>query len=112
MSNILFAGIAIGSVPAKYSKILNRMIEKNEIGQFGLNVEDLQISLFFKLESHKGWLQKFIRNQSPSKPIWTRGDKIKIKKRNQDEKNFGVHIINYFAIMGQIIMIFIVLMSK
>ena len=95
------AGIAFNMVSAKFSKGLGRFLEINEIGQFGLEVRDVKVTIFSSLDTptQRIWIDSIItvpttELESEMLPIWTRGDKIKKKRhltRNTDSGCSGIY---------------------
>ena len=81
------AGIAFSSTSAKFSNALGHFVDNFEINKFGLKkataifeLENKEVTVFYKLENERNWIEQIMAKQNPNKPIWTRGDKVKVKK--------------------------------
>ena len=114
-SNTLgLAGIAISSTSAKFSNSLGRFINEEEIGKFGLNIDIQKVTVFYKFETVKNWVEQIITNQNPSEPIWRRGDKIifKGKKPPRNERNVGNSNIHFSVAIEQLVIFLLLIQLK
>jgi hypothetical protein len=120
----LLAGIAFSSTLAKFSKALGHFIDNEEMYKFGLKkaesifeLENQEVTVFYKLENERNWIEAIITKQNPSKPIWTRGDKIKVKKppRNGPKygrKSNGNSNVHFSIAIEQLILFFVLIALK
>ena len=114
-SNTLgLAGIAISSTSAEFSNSLGHFINKEEIGNFGLNMDIQKITIFYKFETVKNWIEQIITNQNPSEPIWRRGHKIifKEKKHPRNERNIGNSNIHFSVAIEQLVFFLVLIALK
>ena len=112
------AGIAFSSTSAKFSNALGHFIDGTEIDKFGLKkaesifeLENKEVTVFYKLENERNWIDPFFTKQNPSKPIWTRGDKIKVKKPPRNGRMSSGNSNAHFSIAIEQLILFFVLIA-
>ena len=114
------AGIAFSSTSAKFSNALGHFIDGTEIDKFGLKkaesifeLENKEVTVFYKLENERNWIDPFFTKQNPSKPIWTRGDKIKVKKPPRNGRmSSGNSNVHFSIAIEQLILFFVLIALK
>ena len=108
------AGIAISSTSAAFSNNLGRFINKEEIGKFGRNMDIQKVTIFYKFEIVKNWIEQIITNKNPSEPIWRRGDKIIFKgmKSPRNERNIGNSNIHFSVAIEQLVIFLLLIQLK
>ena len=114
------AGIAFSSTSAKFSNALGHFVDNFEIDKFGLKkaksifeLENQEVTVFYKLENERNWIDQIITEQNPSKPIWTRGDKIKVKKPPRNERlSNGNSNVHFSIVIEQLILFFVLIALK
>ena len=111
------AGIAFTSTSAKFSNALGHFVDNFEIDKFGLKkatsifeLVNKEVIVFYKLENERNWIEQIMAKQNPNKPIWNRGDKIKVKKppRNGRMSN-GNSNVHFSMPIEQLIIFFVLI---
>ena len=95
-----------------FSNKLGRFINEEEIDKFGKNMDIQKVTIFYKFDTVKNWIEQIITNKNPSEPIWRRGDKIIFKgmKSPRNERNIGNSNIHLTVVSEQLV-IFLVLIA-
>ena len=76
---------------------------------------DIQkVTIFYKFETVKNWIEQIITNKNPNKPIWKRGDKIifKGKKPPRNERNIGNPNIHFSVAIEQLVIFLLLIALK
>ena len=103
-----------------FSNALGHFIDGTEIDKFGLKkaesifeLENKEVTVFYKLENERNWIDPFFTKQNPSKPIWTRGDKIKVKKPPRNGRmSSGNSNVHFSIAIEQLILFFVLIALK
>ena len=71
-----------------------------------------KVTIFYRFETVKDWIEQIITNQNPSELIWRKGHKIifKGKKPPRNERNIGNSNIHLTVVSEQLV-IFLVLIA-
>ena len=54
-------GISTDIIIGKYSKVLKRFIDYSKERKFGLELIDVRILIFTKVESHREWIEAILK---------------------------------------------------
>ena len=54
-------GISTDIIIGKYSKVLKRFIDYSKERKFGLELIDVRILIFTKVESHREWIEAIVK---------------------------------------------------
>ena len=76
---------------------------------------DIQkVTIFYKFETVKNWIEQIITKKNPSELIWKRGDKIifKGKKPPRNERNIGNSKIHFSVAIEQLVFFLLLIASK
>ena len=76
---------------------------------------DIQkVTIFYKFETVKNWIEQIITKKNPSELIWKRGDEIifKGKKPPRNERNIGNPNIRFSVAIEQLVIFLALIASK
>ena len=73
-----------------------------------------KVTIFYKFETARNWIEQIITNKKPSEPIWRREDKIifKEKKSPSNERNIGNSNIHFSMAIEQIFIFLLLIALK